>query len=68
MLIISFPITNVVRNVLGAFKRFTIYLKPELLRIFLRRSLTLLSEKKEVSDEEKKPEKTNKIIIARSFV
>jgi len=68
ILTISLPMSTVVRNVLGAFKRFTIYLKEEALRIFLRRSLTLLSEKKEVSDEEKKPERSNKAIIAKSFV
>jgi len=68
ILTISLPISTVVRNVLGAFKRFTIYLKPEFLRTFLRRSLTLLSEKKEISDEAKKPERSNKAIIAKSFV
>jgi hypothetical protein len=68
ILTISFPISTVVRNVLGAFKRLSMYLKPEPFRIFLRRSPTLLSEKKEVSDEEKKPERSNKIIIAKSFV
>jgi hypothetical protein len=68
MLTISLPTSTVVRNVLGAFRSFDIYLKPEALRIFLRRSLTLLSEKNEISDEAKKPEKSNKIIIANSFV
>jgi len=68
ILTISFPISTVVRNVLGAFKRFTMYLEPEPFRIFLRRNLTLLSEKKDTSDEEKKPEISSKIIIAKSFV
>jgi hypothetical protein len=44
------------------------YLEPKPFRIFLRRSLTLLSEKKEISDEEKKAEISSKIIIAKSFV
>jgi hypothetical protein len=58
----------VVRNVFGVFRRFIIYLKLEPFRIFLRRSLTLLREKKAVSDEEKKPERSNKIIMDTSFI
>jgi len=54
--------------VLGVLRRLTIYLKPVALLTFLRRSLTLLSEKKAVSDEEKKPEKANNTIIAESFM
>jgi len=43
-------------------------LKPEPFRIFLRRSLTLLSEKKATSDEEKKAERNNNSSIAKSFM
>ena len=68
ILTISLPISTVVRKALGDFKRVTIYLKREPFRILLRRSLTLLREKKEVSDDEKKPERSKNVIIAKSFI
>ena len=68
MFTISLPIRTVVRKALGDFKRLAIYLKREPFLILLLRSLTLLSEKKEVSDDEKNPERNNNIIIAKSFV
>jgi len=68
ILTISLPISTVVRKVLGALRRLTICLKPVAFLTFLRRSLTLLSEKKAVSDDEKKPEKANNTIIADSFM
>ena len=68
ILTISLPISTVARKVLGVLSRLTICLKPVAFLTFLRRSLTLLSEKKAVSDEEKKPEKDNNTIIAESFI
>jgi hypothetical protein len=68
MLTISLPISTVVRKVLGALKRLPMYLKLESFRILLRRSLTLLSEKKAVSDEEKKPERHSNRRIAKIFM
>ena len=64
---ISFPIRTVERNVLGAFSRCSIYLKPGSFLIFRRRSLILLKEKKAVSEEEKKADKSNKTIIAANL-
>jgi hypothetical protein len=41
------------------------YLKPFAFLTFLRRSLTLLSEKREVSEDEKKPERNSSTIRAK---